>query len=289
MINILITGCNGQLGNEIRLLQPDFPNYNFFFTDVAELDITNKQAIFNFVSGKKISCIINAAAYTAVDKAETEPEKANLINGLAAGNLAEVAKNINALFVHISTDYIFDGKNHRPIIEDEPPGPSSAYAKSKWLGEQKINEVAGKAVILRTSWLYSEFGGNFVKSMIKYGRERESLNVVFDQIGSPTYAADLAGIILQLIPEWMSLKAPEVFHYSDEGIASWYDFTMAIHKIAGIKCKVNPIETKDYPLPASRPFYSVMNKEKIKKKYGVQIPYWRDSLEICIRKIEKSR
>lgn len=289
MTNILVTGSNGQLGNEIRALQPDFSNYYFHFTDVAELDITNKQAIFDFISGKNIACIINAAAYTAVDKAETEPEKANLINGLATGNLAEVAKSINALLVHISTDYIFDGKNHRPLTEDDPPGPVSAYARSKWLGEEKINEFSGKAVTLRTSWLYSEFGVNFVKSMIKYGRERDVLNVVFDQIGSPTYAADLANIILQLIPEWIKISSPEVYHYSNEGVASWYDFTQAIHEIAGIKCKVNPIETKDYPLPATRPFYSVLSKEKIKRKYNIHIPYWRDSLRVCIGKIEKSQ
>jgi dTDP-4-dehydrorhamnose reductase len=287
MINILVNGSNGQLGNEIRVLQPEFTSYNFHFTDVAELDITNKQAILDFVSGKDIHCIINAAAYTAVDKAESEPEKANLINGTATGNLAEVAKNIGALLVHISTDYIFDGKNHRPLCEDDPPGPVSAYAHSKWLGEVRINEVACKAVTLRTSWLYSEFGVNFVKSMIKYGREREVLNVVFDQIGSPTYAADLASTILQLIPEWLKMISSEVFHYSNEGVTSWYDFTLAIHEIAGIKCRVNPIETKDYPLPATRPFYSVLTKEKIKKKYSIQIPYWRDSLKICIGKIDK--
>lgn len=288
MTNILVTGSNGQLGSEIRILQPDFSNYTFYFTDVAELDITNRQAIFDFVSEKDIHCIINAAAYTAVDKAETEPEKANLINGIATGNLAEVAKTIKALLVHISTDYVFDGKNHRPIFENDPAQPISAYARSKWLGEQKITEISPKAVILRTSWLYSEFGANFVKSMLKYGREREVLNVVFDQIGSPTYAADLALIILQLIPEWSNLDAPEILHYSNEGVASWYDFTLAIHEIANIKCSINPIETKDYPLPASRPFYSVMNKEKIKKKYGIKIPYWRDSLKVCINKIEKS-
>lgn len=288
MINILVTGCNGQLGSEIRMLQPEFSDYHFYYTDVAELDITNKQAIFDYVTRKNIGCIINAAAYTAVDKAETEPEKANLINGLATGNLAEVAKSINALLVHISTDYVFDGKNHHPLTEDDLPGPVSAYARSKWLGEVKINEVAGKSVTLRTSWLYSEFGGNFVKSMLKYGRERDLLNVVFDQIGSPTYAADLARIVLQLIPEWSKNTSPEVYHYSNEGVASWYDFTLAIHEIAGIKCRVNPIETKDYPLPATRPFYSVLSKEKIKKKYNIQIPYWRDSLKVCIGKIEKS-
>lgn len=288
MTNILVTGSNGQLGNEIRVLQPGFPDYQFYFTDVAELDITNRQAISDFVSNKDIHCIINAAAYTAVDKAETEPAKADSINGTATGNLAEVAKNLNALLVHVSTDYVFSGTSHRPIREDDPTAPVSAYARSKWLGEQKINETGGKCLIVRTSWLYSEFGVNFVKSMLKYGREREVLNVVYDQIGTPTYAADLAGIILELIPQWLGISSPEVYHYSNEGVTSWYDFTLAIHELTGIHCKVNPIETKDYPLPATRPFYSVLNKEKIKKKYGIQIPHWRESLKICLGKIEKS-
>ena len=288
MTNILVTGSNGQLGNEIRMLQTVFPGYHFYFTDIAELDITNRQAIFEFVSGKNIHCIINAAAYTAVDKAESEPQKADLINGIATGNLAEVAKSLDALLVHISTDYVFSGTSHRPIREDDLTAPVSAYARSKWLGEQKISETGGKSVIIRTSWLYSEFGVNFVKSMINYGREREILNVVFDQIGTPTYAADLARIILELIPQWITLSSPEVFHYSNEGVTSWYDFTLAIHELAGIRCRVNPIETKDYPLPATRPFYSVLNKEKIKKKYGVKIPHWRESLKICLSKIENS-
>jgi dTDP-4-dehydrorhamnose reductase len=287
MLNILVTGSNGQLGNEIRQLAADFSAYHFIFTDVAELDITKKTTVNNFVSRHAIDVIINAAAYTAVDKAETDPDIADLINGTAVGILAAAALKYNALFVHVSTDYVFSGKAHQPICEDDQTSPDGAYARSKLLGEQLILQENGKAVILRTSWLYSEFGGNFVKSMLKYGRERDQLKVVFDQIGSPTYARDLAKTILQLIPKWQEYKTPEVFHYSNEGVASWYDFTKAIHEIAGISCKVLPIETKDYPLPAKRPFYSVMNKDKIKKEFNLEIPYWRDSLKECIARIEK--
>ncbi len=287
MLNILVTGSNGQLGNEIRQLAPAFKDYHFIFTDVAELDITKKTTVAGFVSHHAIDVIINAAAYTAVDKAETEPEIADLINGTAVGNLASAARKYNALLVHVSTDYVFNGKAHQPINEDDPTAPDGAYARSKLLGEQLILQENSKAIILRTSWLYSEFGGNFVKSMLKYGREREKLNVVFDQIGSPTYARDLARVILELIPKWREYKTPEVFHYSNEGVASWFDFTKAIHEIAGISCKVLSIETKDYPLPAKRPFYSVMNKDKIKKEFNIEIPYWRDSLKDCIGRIEK--
>lgn len=287
MLNILVTGSNGQLGNEIRQLSADFVDYHFIFTDVAELDITKKTTVNNFVSLHAIDVIINAAAYTAVDKAETETDIADLINGTAVGILAAAALKYNALLVHVSTDYVYSGKAHQPINEDDPTAPDGAYARSKLLGEQLILQENGKAVILRTSWLYSEFGGNFVKSMLKYGREREQLKVVFDQIGSPTYARDLAKTILRLIPKWQEYTNPEVFHYSNEGVTSWYDFTKAIHEIAGISCKVLPIETKDYPLPAKRPFYSVMNKDKIKKEFNLEIPYWRDSLKECIARIEK--
>jgi dTDP-4-dehydrorhamnose reductase len=282
MINVLVTGCNGQLGNEIRVLSGNYPDYHFIYTDVGELDITKPQAVEEFLRAENVDCIINAAAYTAVDKAEEQPEIANLINGEAVGILAQAAKKRNALLVHVSTDYVFSGTAHQPLKEDANPDPQSAYAYSKWLGEQKLLEAKGKGVIVRTSWLYSSFGHNFVKSMLKYGRERDMLNVVYDQVGTPTYAADLAKLILDLVPQWMNLSSPEIFHYSNEGVASWFDFTIAIHQIAGIDCKVNAIETKDYPLPAKRPFYSLMAKDKIRKKYNIEIPYWRDSLKSCI-------
>jgi dTDP-4-dehydrorhamnose reductase len=287
-INILVTGSNGQLGNELQKIASNYPDYQFHFTDVADLDITNAGAVNDYVTGNKIGCIINAAAYTAVDKAEAETELANKINGFAVGNLALAAKNSSVLLVHISTDYVFDGASHRPITEQQKPAPLSAYALSKFIGENELLEKADKGVIIRTSWLYSEFGNNFVKSMIKYGRERDVLNVVYDQVGTPTYAGDLAEAILRLIPGWLELKKPEIFHYSNEGVASWYDFTKAIHEIAGITCRVNAITTNHYPLPAKRPFYSLMAKEKIKSTCNIEIPFWRTSLEKCINLIMKA-
>ena len=280
MINILVTGHKGQLGNEIRSIAGNYPDYDFLFTDLEELDITNSEAVEFLIKQNSISCIINVAGYTAVDKAESEPEFADLVNGTAVGILAEAAAKYNALFIHISTDYVFDGKGYRPLVETDKPAPISAYAKSKYLGEKLILQNANKAVILRTSWLYSSFGHNFVKSMLKYGKEKDVLNVVFDQIGTPTYAADLAKVILDLIPTGLNLKKIEIYHFSNEGACSWYDFTKTILEIAGIDCKVNPIETKDYPLPAERPFYSILSKEKIKKEFDIEIPYWKDSLKI---------
>ncbi len=281
-MHILVTGSNGQLGNEIRKLANDYPDFSFIFTDVEELNITKPDAVDAFLSENKVDCIINAAAYTAVDKAEDEPQIANLINGEAVGILAQAAKKHDALLVHVSTDYVFNGTAFQPLKEDDKPDPVSAYASSKYLGEQKVLETKGKSVVVRTSWLYSSFGNNFVKSMIKYGRERDELNVVYDQVGTPTYAADLAKLILDLMPEWQKLEGPEIFHYSNDGVASWYDFTVAIHEIAGIDCRVNAIETKDYPLPAKRPFYSLMAKDKIKKAHHPEIPHWRSSLQKCI-------
>lgn len=287
MQNVLITGSNGQLGNEIRKIAGQYSDFHFLFTDVAELDITDYDAVQGFVDANEVKCIINAAAYTAVDKAEQEPDFANLINGEAVGNLALAAKKVNALLVHVSTDYVFDGTHYQPIPETAQPNPISAYATSKYLGEQEVLEAGGKGVIVRTSWLYSEFGNNFVKSMIKYGRERDELNVVFDQVGTPTYAADLSKFILDQVSAWKDLKKPEIFHYSNEGVASWYDFTCAIHEFANIECRVNAIETKDYPLPAKRPFYSLMTKEKVKQTYGIRLPHWRESLKKCVALILK--
>ena len=286
-LNILVTGSNGQLGNSIRQLEMSYPQYNFIFTDIGELDITKEDKVKKFIADQKIQCIVNAAAYTNVDKAEEEPEKANLINGKAPEILARSIKDVNGLLVHISTDYIFDGKAYQPINEEDKPAPISAYSHSKWLGEQMIMIENCKSVILRTSWLYSEYGHNFVKSMMRFGKERDELKVVFDQVGTPTYAGDLAKIILELIPNWIKLEHPVIYHYSNEGVASWYDFAIAVHEFAGITCNVLPIETKDYPLPAKRPFYSLMNKEKIKKQFGISIPHWRYSLKICVRNIQK--
>lgn len=287
-MNILVTGSNGQLGNSIRKQASSYDDYSFFYTDVDDLDITREKAVADFVTQNSIGCIINVAAYTAVDKAESEPEKADMINGNAVSILARVAKENDALLVHISTDYVFSGRHFQPVKEDDKPEPISAYARSKLLGEQRIMQISPRAVIIRTSWLYSEYGHNFMKSMIKYGQERDELNVVYDQIGTPTYAGDLAGIILKLLPEWQKLEEPEILHYSNEGVASWYDFALAIHELAGIDCRVNPIETKDYPLPAKRPYYSLMSKEKISGRYGLSIPHWRESLKICLANLLES-
>jgi dTDP-4-dehydrorhamnose reductase len=287
MTNILVTGCNGQLGMELQKIAGQFPAYRFFFTDVADLDITDREALNDFVEKQSVGCIINAAGYTAVDKAQEDPKAADLINGIAVGYLAEVAARNDALLAHISTDYVFGNDYHRPLKETDKPAPLSNYARSKLLGEQMVLQQNSKAVILRTSWLYSAYGSNFVKTMLRLGRERDSLYVVFDQVGTPTYAGDLAKVILDLLPQWKKLTAPEIYHYSNEGVASWYDFAVAALQIAEITCTVNPIETKDYPLPAARPFYSLMSKEKIKAGFGIRIPHWRTSLEKCVRELEK--
>jgi dTDP-4-dehydrorhamnose reductase len=250
------------------------------------LDITKLQAVEDFINANQVSVIINAAAYTAVDKAEEEVETAIRINGEAVGNLAKAAKAAGALLVHVSTDYVFDGIAHQPIGESQKPNPISAYAHSKLLGEQLMLEAAGCGAIVRTSWLYSEYGHNFVKSMIKFGNERDELRVVYDQIGTPTYSGDLARFILQTIPQWQKLNGSEIFHYSNEGVTSWYDFALAIHELSGIQCRVVPIPSKDYPLPAARPFYSLMAKEKVKQIYGVDIPHWRESLKKCIARLQ---
>jgi dTDP-4-dehydrorhamnose reductase len=284
-MKILVTGSNGQLGNELRLLAPAYSGDTFIFTDVAELDITSEPDLDFFVNREKPAVIINCAAYTAVDKAEQEDNLAFLINATAVGNLSRVASKHHSLLVHISTDYVFDGKGFKPYMEDDPTNPVSLYAKSKHAGEQQLQSYAGKALIIRTSWLYSEFGNNFVKTMMKYGREREQLNVVFDQTGTPTYARDLAQTILDIIQKQPVIAGIEVFHYSNEGVASWYDFAKAIMEFSGINCKINPIETKDYPLPAIRPFYSVFNKSKIKQRFLIEIPYWRDSLKECMKRM----
>jgi dTDP-4-dehydrorhamnose reductase len=286
-MKILVTGSNGQLGQELQTLSTQYSGWKFIFTDIAELDITSEPAIATLVSMEKPDVIINCAAYTAVDKAEQEDDLAFLINAKAVGNLARTADKYNALLIHISTDYVFDGKGYKPYVEDDPTNPVSLYAKSKHSGEQQVQSYAGNALIIRTSWLYSEFGNNFVKTMMGYGKARGQLNVVFDQTGSPTYARDLAKAILDILQKQQVFHGVEVFHYSNEGVTSWYDFAKAIIELSGIGCKINPIETKDYPLPAVRPFYSVFNKFKIKQRYQIEIPYWRDSLKECIEKLMK--
>ena len=280
MQKILVTGSNGQLGNEIRVASSRYTNFECFFTDVDELDICNKQALEMFVAENGINIIVNCAAYTVVDKAEEDVDLCFRINRDAVKNIGEVAQKNNIKVVHVSTDYVFDGTNHLPYTEDMPVCPATIYGKSKLEGEQALMQVCDNAIILRTSWLYSSFGANFVKTMLKLGAERDTLNVIFDQIGTPTYAADLADAILQIVNSDNFVSG--IYHYSNEGVCSWYDFTKTIHRLAGICCNVQPIETKDYPTKTPRPHYSVLNKTKIKTTCKVSIPHWEESLEKCI-------
>jgi dTDP-4-dehydrorhamnose reductase len=280
MQTILITGSNGQLGNEMQRAAKRFPQYQFIFTDLAELDICDKFAVDKFVKENKVTIIVNCAAYTAVDKAEMDVELCYKINAEAVQNIAEVAHDNHLKLVHVSTDYVFDGTNCMPYTEDMPVCPATVYGKSKLAGEEALVASCSDYVILRTAWLYSSFGSNFVKTMIKLGSERDELKVIFDQIGSPTYAADLADAILRIISH--ATFVPGVYHYSNEGVCSWYDFTKSIHSLSGISCQVLPIESKEYPTPTPRPHYSVLNKAKIKTTYQISIPYWQDSLKRCI-------
>lgn len=284
-MNILITGSNGQLGSEIRVLAPDFPEHDFFFADARELDISDKTKVEDFVIKHKIESIINCAAYTAVDKAESEPVLADKINHLAVEYLAEIAKNRGIQLIHISTDYVFDGKAFRPYPVDYPTNPVNIYGESKLKGEHAIRRINPEnCMIIRTSWVYSSFGNNFVKTMLRLGKERKELNVISDQIGVPTYARDLAKFILNNALNFQTEKV-SVYHFTNEGACSWYDFAHEIMELGKQECKVNPIPTSVYPTPATRPFYSLMDKTSLKEDFDVQIPYWKDSLKECMAKI----
>ena len=286
MQTILITGSHGQLGNEMQQTARRFPQFNYLYTDIEELDICDKAALDAFVKANAVNVIVNCAAYTAVDKAEDDVELCYKINADAVRNIGEIAAENNLKVVHVSTDYVFDGTNHIPYTEDQPVCPATVYGKSKLAGEQALLKTCKQAVILRTAWLYSSFGNNFVKTMMKLGTERDSLNVIFDQIGTPTYAADLADAIMRIISS--KNFVPGIYHFSDEGVCSWYDFTKSIHRLAGITCDVRPIETKDYPARTPRPHYSVLNKAKIKSTYGIVIPHWEESLERCIKILKQN-
>jgi dTDP-4-dehydrorhamnose reductase len=287
MATILITGSNGQLGNEIRCLSEQYPTYNFIYTDVEELNITDYQQIDLFFRNNNIQYVINCAAYTAVDKAEQETDLARYINANAVKYLSQIVKKNDAYMIHISTDYVFDGKHYKPYVENDPICPASAYGKTKAEGENEVRNYAERGIIIRTSWLYSSFGHNFIKTILKYGKERGKLNVVFDQIGAPTYAADLAKTILDIIPQLASKTSIETYHFSNEGICSWYDFAKEIIALSDFECVINPIRTEDYPLPAPRPYYSVFDKAKIKKDFNIEIPYWKDSLKKCLKLINE--
>lgn len=285
--NVLITGANGQLGNEMRVLAEANTMLSCFFTDVEELDICDERAVNDFVIRHKIEAIVNCAAYTAVDAAEDNRELNDRLNHLAPGYLARAAQKNGAAIIHVSTDYVFDGTSHVPYTEDQPACPATAYGTAKSAGEKEVMDHCEKAVIIRTAWLYSAYGNNFVKTMIRLGRERNALGVIFDQIGTPTYARDLAKAIYAIINTGV---VRGVYHFSNEGVCSWYDFTVAIHRLTGINnCKVKPIHTADYPAKAPRPHYSVLDKTKIKNTFGIEIPHWEKSLADCVELLNKKK
>lgn len=290
MKTILVTGANGQLGHSIRRLAADYPQFAFVFTDVDTLDICDARAVDAFIREQQADYIVNCAAYTAVDKAEDDEALCLRINRDAVRNLGEAARAAGARVVHVSTDYVFDGTGHLPYVETDATCPASVYGRTKLAGEQVLLEVCPDAVIIRTAWLYSEFGSNFVKTMLRLGKEREQLSVVFDQVGSPTYAGDLAATILSVLAqaeEEQQAFVPGIYHFTDEGVCSWYDFAVKIMELGGVPCRVFPIESKDYPAKAARPHFSVLNKAKIKAAYKIGIPHWEVSLRECMKRITK--
>ena len=284
MLNVLVTGSNGQLGSEIRELSVDYEN-KYFFTDKDALDITAEEAIKSFVDTNNIDVIINCAAYTAVDKAEEDEVNADKINHLAVKYLAQISKEKNIKLIHVSTDYVFDGTNHKPYTETDKTHPNGVYGETKLDGEKVLQEINPKnSIIIRTSWVYSSYGANFVKTMLRLSKDRDSLGVIFDQVGTPTYARDLAKTILEILPK-IENEEVEIYNYSNEGVLSWYDFAKEIMRMGKLDCQINPIETKEYPTPATRPHYSLLNKSKIKKEFNLTIPYWKDSLDECLVKL----
>ena len=283
MKKILVTGANGQLGHEMRVLACEHTAFEYYFTDVAELDICDEQAVKRFVDERQIDVIVNCAAYTAVDKAEDNVELCDRLNRLAPGYLAKAVAARGGELVQISTDYVFDGTAHLPYREDQPTCPNSVYGRTKLAGEEEARRHCPRTLVLRTAWLYSPYGNNYVKTMLRLGREKETLGIIFDQTGTPTYARDLAAAIFTALEKGI---VPGVYHFSNEGVCSWYDFTKAIHRMAGITtCRVRPLHTEEYPTRAARPHYSVLDKSLFKETYSCDIPYWMDSLEECIQRI----
>ena len=281
MKNILITGSNGQLGNEMRVLAGKHNLYNYFFTDIQELDICDKEAVCGYINKNQIDLIVNCAAYTAVDKAEDNFELCDRLNHIAPGYLAQAIEKRSGAIIQISTDYVFDGTQHLPYVEEDATCPASVYGSTKLDGEKNVIACCRQAVIIRTAWLYSTFGNNFVKTMLRLGKEKDTLGVIFDQIGTPTYARDLANAIFTVIEKGIR---PGIYHFSDEGVCSWYDFTKSIHRLANItQCKVRPLHTEEFPSKAPRPSYSVLDKTKIKQTYEFEIPHWEESLKECIQ------
>lgn len=288
-MKILVTGSNGQLGSELKELSANYPDWEFFFTDVDTLDITSEKAVDVFMRKHKPKIIINCAAFTAVDKAETETHLAHQLNSVGPGILARLSKKYKSGFIHISTDYVYDGQSYKPYEEFDPVNPAGVYGKTKLAGERLVRAGNPGAVIIRTAWLYSTYGNNFVKTMLKLGTERDELKVVFDQVGTPTYAADLAGALFTVAEVYRNNPkdvVPGIYHYSNEGVTSWYDFTQAIFEIADISCNVWPVLSVEFPTAAKRPHYTVLNKSKIKSTFNIKIPYWKKSLVNCISKIQ---
>jgi dTDP-4-dehydrorhamnose reductase len=281
-MNKLVTGSNGQLGSELRLLCGHYTEHSFLFTDLAEMDICDKAAMEELVAKNHIQLIINCAAYTAVDKAETDQQNAFRINAEAVGNLCEVAQNCKIFLIHISTDYVFDGAKKGAWLETDKTDPVSVYGKTKCKGEEIIQQHQLPSLIIRTSWLYSAYGNNFVKTILRLSNEKTHLNVISDQIGAPTYARDLAIAVMKIIASGKLPAKPEIYHFANEGCISWYDFAVAILELSGSKTPVHPIPAKDYPLPAPRPANSLFSLTKIKNDFGVITPFWKDSLKDCL-------
>ncbi|HWQ25908.1 MAG TPA: dTDP-4-dehydrorhamnose reductase [Chlorobaculum sp.] len=279
-MNILVTGSRGQLGSELQELQAIHRGYTWFFRDLPELDITSSGQVEGFCRQSAIGAIVNCAAYTAVDRAESDAETAFRVNRDGAAVLASAAKACDALLLHVSTDYVFDGSSCRPYREDDPASPLGVYGQSKWEGEEAIRMTAPSYMIIRTSWLYSIHGQNFVKTMLRLGGQRDSIGVVFDQVGTPTWAADLAAAIVSILDRYdPRQRYAETYHYSNEGVCSWYDVAKAVMDARGLPCRVQPIESADYPTPSKRPHFSVLNKKKIREAWGLDIPHWQDSLD----------
>ena len=289
-MKVLITGSNGQLGSEIRDIYSKYENVEFIFKDLPELDISDADSVNSLIINEHINAVINCAAYTAVDKAEENIELAERVNSTGVSNIVEALKKVNGKLIHISTDYVFDGSNSHPYKESDSTFPIGVYGKTKRAGELSVINGNIDSIVIRTSWLYSSFGNNFIKTMLSLGNEKKSLNVVSDQIGTPTYARDLAKACLDIlsISKFENIsKNGKIYHYSNEGVASWYDFAITIMELSGLKCKVKPIQTKDFITLAKRPYYSVFDKTKIKENFSIEIPYWRDSLKECINKLKK--
>jgi dTDP-4-dehydrorhamnose reductase len=286
---ILVTGKNGQLGQSIQQIAAVYPHYVFEFVGREALDLSAPKSIADYFANKSFDIIISCAAYTAVEQAETEADLVDKINHLAVKQLAKIAKQKDISLIHISTDYVFNGQNFKPYTENDPTDPQSVYGSTKLKGEQAIQKINPKGCIIRTSWLYSEYGNNFVKTMLKLGKEKDSLNVIFDQVGTPTYAGDLAKAILDIISQESMLINNQIYHFSNEGVCSWYDFAKAIFTFSYTECDVRPIEAIDYPVLATRPHYSLLNKTKIKRNFNLTIAYWKDSLKHCLQILQEQK